>query len=78
MVKNCFLWSLSARNYPCKNDHPNRVSYYRQFFNELSLEGFDYSNRFRCTDVHIFEKINSLSIKITNLIFLIRSKQLES
>ena len=59
----CFLWSILAGLHACKNDHPNRVSNYRQDFDELNMEGFDFSNGFRCSDVHIFEKLNNLSIK---------------
>ena len=39
--KNCFIWSILAKLHPCENDHPNRVSNYREYFNELNIEGFD-------------------------------------
>ena len=47
---------------PCKNYHPNRVSKYRQYFDEVKTEDFDFSNGFRCSDVHKFEKLNNLSL----------------
>ena len=34
--KYCFLWSILAYLHPCNNSHPNRVSNYRQNFNELN------------------------------------------
>ena len=47
-----------------KCDHPNRVSNYKQNFDELSNEGFDFTNEFKCCDMHRFEKLNILSINI--------------
>ena len=35
--KYCFIWSISASLHPCENDHPNRVSHYIQYFNELNF-----------------------------------------
>ena len=32
--KYCFVWSILASLHPCDNDHPNRVSNYKQFFDE--------------------------------------------
>ena len=37
--KYCFLWSILAYLHPCDNNHPNRVSNYRQCFNELNIQG---------------------------------------
>ena len=52
--KYCFIWSLLASLYPCNNNHPNRVSIYRQYFNELNIQDFDFTNGFKCSDVHKF------------------------
>ena len=30
--KYCFIRSILISFYPCDNDHPNRVSYYSQYF----------------------------------------------
>ena len=38
----CFIWSILASLHPCKNDHPNTVSSYKQYFNELNNNGFDF------------------------------------
>ena len=62
--KYCFIWSILANRHPCNKNHPNRVSIYRENFNDLNIQGSDFTNGFICTDVHKFEKINSLSIKI--------------
>ena len=67
--KYCFLWSILAWLYPCNNNHPNRVSIYRQYFNELNINGFDFINGFRCSDVHKFNKLNKLSVNIFELNF---------
>ena len=52
--KYCFIWSKLASLHPCNNNHPNRVSYYRQYFNELNIGRFDFTNGFKCSDVHRF------------------------
>ena len=56
--KNCFNWSFLASLHPCENDIPNRVSNYKQYFNELNINGFDFTNGFKCSDMHSFEKLN--------------------
>ena len=60
--KYCFIWSTLASLHPCNNNHPNRVSNYKQYFNELNINGFDFSNGFKCSDVHKFNELNNLSI----------------
>ena len=49
--KCCFLWSILPYLHPCNNNHPNRVSNYRQYFNELNIQDFDFINGFKCSDV---------------------------
>ena len=66
-VKYCFVSSAITYLHPCNNSHPNRVSKYKQSFNELNIEGFDFTNGFKCSDVHKFEKLNKLSINIFEL-----------
>ena len=36
--KYCFIWSILASVHPCENGHPNRVSNYLQYFNELNIK----------------------------------------
>ena len=67
--KYCFLWSVIASLYPCNNNHPNKVSNYRQYFNELNIQGFDFTNGFKCSDVHKFIELNNLSVDIFELNF---------
>ena len=67
--KYCFLWSILAYLHPCNNNHPNRVSNYRQYFNELNIQGFDFSEGFKCSDVHKFIELNNLSVNIFELNF---------
>ena len=67
--KYCFLWSILAWLHPCNNTHPNRVSNYKQYFDELNIQGFDFSNGFRCSDVHKFHELNNLSVNIFELNF---------
>ena len=61
----CFIWSLLVELHHCENDHPNRVSNYRQYFNELNMGGFDFTNGFKSSYVHKFEKLTSLSKNIS-------------
>ena len=67
--KYCFLWSIFAYIHPCNNNHPNSVSKYRQKFNELNIDGFDFANGIKSSDVHDIEKSNSLSFNIFELNF---------
>ena len=67
--KYCFLWSILAKIHPCENSHPDRVTNYKPYFNELNIEGFDFTNGFRCSDMYRFEKLNNLSINIFELRF---------
>ena len=73
--KYCFLWSILTHLHPCNNNHPNRVSNYGQFFFELNFEGFDFTNGLKCSDVHMFEKLNNLSINIFELNFYQNQKK---
>ena len=67
--KYCFLWSVLAWLYPCNNNHPNRVSNYKQYFDDLNIQDFDFSRGFKCSDVHKFNELNNLSVNIFELIF---------
>ena len=67
--KYCFLWSILAWLHPCNNNHPNRVSNYQQYFDELNINGFDFTYGFRCSDVHKFNELNNLSVNIFELNF---------
>ena len=70
--KYCFLWSILAKLHPIsdsKNGHATRVSNYVPYINELNIEGFDFSNGFKCSDMYRFEKLNNLSINIYELGF---------
>ena len=59
-----FIWSILASLRPCENDHPNRVNNYLQNFNELNFQNFDFTNGFKCSDVHRFNELNNLSVNI--------------
>ena len=70
--KYCFLWSKLDKLRPIShsmNGHATRVSNYRQKFDELNNEGFDFSKGFKCGDMHCFEKLNNLSINNYELNF---------
>ena len=67
--KYCFLLSILAYLHPCENNHPNRVSNYKQYFNELNIDAFDFTIGFKCCDMHRFEKLKNLSINIYELNF---------
>ena len=63
-----FLWSILANLHPC-NNHPNRVSNYRQCFNELNIQDFDLTNGFKCSHVHSLNELKKLSVNIFELNF---------
>ena len=62
--KYCFLWSILAYFHPCDNNHPNRVANYKQYFKELNIQDFDFTNGFKCSDLHKFNELNNLSVNI--------------
>ena len=67
--KYCFLWSILAYLHPCNKNHPNRVTNYRQYFNELNIQDFDFTDGFKCSDVHKFNELNNLSVNIFEINF---------
>ena len=67
--KFCFIWSILASLHPCENTHPSSVLNYLQNFNELNIGGFDFTNGFKCSDVHRFYELNILLIKTFELNF---------
>ena len=67
--KYCSIRSILAYLHPCEKDHPNRISNYKQYFKELNINGFDFTTGFKCSDVHIFGKLNNLSINLFDLNF---------
>ena len=73
--KNCFNWSILASLHPWERGNPNRVSNYKQYFSELNINGFDFSNGFECIDMHKFEKLKNLSINKFEKKLLSRAKQ---
>ena len=62
--KFCFIWSKVASLHPCRNNHPNKESNSRQYFNELKIDRFDFTKRFKCKNVQIIENLNNLSVNI--------------
>ena len=67
--KYCFIWSILASLHACENCHPSRVNNYIQSFNELNFQNFDFSNGFKCNDIHKFDELNNLSVNIYELNF---------
>ena len=67
--KYCFIWSILASLYPCENNNSSRVNNYVQYFNELNFQSFDFTNGFKCSDVHRFNELNNLSVNIYELNF---------
>ena len=64
-----FLWSILAFLHPCNKNHPNRVSNYKQFSNDIKILGFYFTNEFKGSDVHNFNDLKKLSINIFELKF---------
>ena len=67
--KYCFIWSVLASLHPCEKSNPSRVNNYVQYFNELHFQNFDFTNGFKCSDVHRFNELNNLSVNIYELNF---------
>ena len=67
--KYYFLWSILAYLRPCENTHPSRVINYKQFFDELNIKDFDFTNGFRCSDVHRFNELNNFSVNVYEINF---------
>ena len=67
--KCCFIWSILASLHPCNNNHPNRVSIYKNYFDELNIQGFDFSKGFKCSDVHKFNELNNLPVNLFEINF---------
>ena len=63
------IWSIKPSLRPCNNNHFNRVSKYKQYFNELYLNGFDFTIGFKSSDVHKFKELNNLSVNVFELTF---------
>ena len=51
------------------NSRPHSVPTFRQNFDELNNQGFDFTNGLNCSDVHLFGKLNNLSISKLELGF---------
>ena len=66
--KYYFIGSFLASLHPY-NINRHRVSKYKHYFNELNIQGFDFTNEFKCSDMHKFEKLNNLSINIFDFNF---------
>ena len=73
--KYCFIWSILASLHPCSNNHPNRVSNYKQYFDDLNIQDFDFTNGIKCSDVHRFNEINNLSVNKFDLRFYQRQNK---
>jgi hypothetical protein len=61
--QKCFLWSVLAALHPVSRDsHPERVSHYRQYENELSMNDINYP--VSLGKLEKFEKQNNISINV--------------
>ena len=65
----CFYWSILASLHPCNNNDPTTVTNYKHYSNEMNIDGFDFTNGIKGSDVHKFEKLNNLSINFSELNF---------
>ena len=58
-VDYCFIWSILASLHPGNNNHPNIVSNFKKYFDELNIQGLNFSKGYKCSDVHKFNEINN-------------------
>ena len=67
--KYCSSLSILTNLHPCQNSQPNRVSSFRQDFDELNIGGLYFTNRFECSHVHKFWTLNTMSINVFEIRF---------
>ena len=67
--KYCFIWSILAYLHPCENSHPSRVIKLVTIFNEINFQNFDFTNGFKCSDVHRINELNIFSVNIYEINF---------
>ena len=67
--KYCFIWSILASLHHCNNNHPYRVSNYKQYFDELNINRSDFTNVFKCSDNDSFNEFNNLYVKTFEINF---------
>ena len=65
----CFIWSILASLHPCEISHPSRVNNYLEYATEIKVQSFDFTNGFKCSDVHRVDELNNLSVNIYELNF---------
>lgn len=59
----CFLWCIVAKLHPrATTGHPERVSHYRPFENELNFKGIKFPVSIQ--DIEKFEKLNNISVNV--------------
>ena len=76
--KYCFLRSILAHFHPCENGDPNRLSNYRQYFDKLNIDGFIFTNVFKCSVVYKIKKIENLSRIISQIKIFLKRKRMEA
>ena len=62
--KYYFSWTNLAQHHVCENSHLTGVKIYRQYFNGINFQGFHFTNGFKSSGVHKFEKLINLSDNI--------------
>ena len=50
MINIALFGAILAFLHPCQNSHPNRISNYKQYFNDLKIEGIDFTNGFKTSE----------------------------
>lgn len=59
----CFLWSVLAANHHVDGkDHPERLSHYKKYLNELNIVGLEFP--MKLSHIHKFEELNKISINV--------------
>ena len=67
--KYCFIWSILASLHPCNKNPCNRVSNYKLYSEYLNINAFDFTNGFKCSDVHKINEIINFSLNIFEINF---------
>ena len=66
--KYCFIWSILPYFFPSFSN-TERISNYNHHLKKLNIQGLDFTNGFKASDVKKFDKLNNLNINIFELNF---------
>ena len=64
-----FPSAIRASLHPCQIGHPDIVSSFGQYSNELNIDGIDFVKELEFSDYHEFDNSINLSVNMVKVIF---------